>query len=209
MLSKWRRQVSPSLVISILALIVAVGGGSLAYAALSQKKVKQITNKQITKRAAKLKVLRAQTAGRADSAGSADTATSATNATNAAQLGGVPAAAFARSDCGSAPGAIKGYAQVSGSGGFSGSFTPVPGYNCSGGTVEARRLQTGVYEVRFVNSPVTRVIGAGLQVQGTLVPYPPATLVSSLNTAPGTFQVAVYNAVNNNEQDNQFTLVAY
>jgi hypothetical protein len=80
-LTRLKRLPSPSIVISVIALIVAVGGGSFAIAALThhdKKVVKQISNQQITKRAKKLSVKRAKTA---DSATTAASATSAANAT--------------------------------------------------------------------------------------------------------------------------------
>lgn len=76
-----RRLPSPALVISALALIVAVGGGAFAIASSGNAKVKKVANKQITKRAPGLSV---------GHSGSADTAT------NAAQLGGSPAGAYER-----------------------------------------------------------------------------------------------------------------
>jgi hypothetical protein len=91
-LNRFRRLPSPALVISVLALIVAVGGGTLAFAALNNKKVRKIStstaNKVITKRAGGLSVLHAKTA---------DSATTAGSAGNANTLGGLPSTAFAPS----------------------------------------------------------------------------------------------------------------
>jgi hypothetical protein len=82
MLARIKRVPSPALVISVIALIVAVGGGTFAIAALSRPKVvrisKRTANKQITTRAPGLSVLHAQTA---DTATNANHATSADNAT--------------------------------------------------------------------------------------------------------------------------------
>jgi hypothetical protein len=94
-LSRSRRLPSPALVISIFALVVAVGGGTFAFAALNNKKVRKIStstaNKLITKRAGGLSV------NHAKSADTATTATNATNATNANTVGGLPPTAFAPS----------------------------------------------------------------------------------------------------------------
>jgi hypothetical protein len=86
-LSRIKRLPSPALVISAIALIVAVGGGTFAIAALSRPKIKNIArrqaNVQIKKRAPGLSVLHAQTADTATNANhatSADTATTADNA---------------------------------------------------------------------------------------------------------------------------------
>ena len=53
MLNRIRRMPSPALVISIIALIVAVGGGTYAIA-LNKHDTKKIVNKQIKKKAPKL-----------------------------------------------------------------------------------------------------------------------------------------------------------
>jgi len=94
-----KRLPSPALVISVIALTLAVGGGSFAIAALSHhdKKVvkkiaKKVANKQITKRAPTLSVKHAKTAGSATSAANAThakTANSATSATSAANATGL------------------------------------------------------------------------------------------------------------------------
>lgn len=96
MLNRIRKLPSPALAISVLALVIAVGGGTFAMAALTNKKVRKIStttaNKLITKRAPKLSVshaVSADTATRADSASKADTATNATNAATAANATGL------------------------------------------------------------------------------------------------------------------------
>jgi hypothetical protein len=87
-----RRLPTPALVISVLALIVAVGGGSFAIASLNSNKVKKIAkqqaNKQIKKKAPKLSVKHAKTADSATKATSATNATNATNATTATNVNG-------------------------------------------------------------------------------------------------------------------------
>jgi hypothetical protein len=108
MLGRIRRLPSPALVISAIALIVAVGGGTFAIAASSDKKqdtkiARKVANKQITKRAPKLSVKHATSADsatdatNADHASSADTATNAANASsasNADTVGGVTVKGF-------------------------------------------------------------------------------------------------------------------
>ena len=77
-LTRLKRLPSPAFVISVIALILAVGGGSFAIGALThhdKNVVKKISNKLITKRARKLSVKHAKTA---------DGATSAANATGLA-----------------------------------------------------------------------------------------------------------------------------
>jgi hypothetical protein len=72
--SVMRHKPSPAFIISVIALIVAVGGGTFAIAASDKKKDKKIANKVVTKRAPGLSVLHAKTA---DNATNADNATSA------------------------------------------------------------------------------------------------------------------------------------
>lgn len=64
MLKRIRRLPSPSLVISITALIVAVGGGTYAIA-LNKHDTKKVVNKQIKKKAPKLSVKHAEKADQA------------------------------------------------------------------------------------------------------------------------------------------------
>jgi hypothetical protein len=73
---------SPALVISIIALIVAVGGSTFAFATFESKQVKKIAAKVVKKLAPKLSVLHST---------SADSATNATSATRA--LGAPPTGA--------------------------------------------------------------------------------------------------------------------
>lgn len=77
-----------ALVVAILALVVAVGGGTVAIATSTGAREKKIVTKVVRKLAPKLSVAHAT---RADSAAHADSATAAGNAD---QLGGVPASAY-------------------------------------------------------------------------------------------------------------------
>jgi hypothetical protein len=85
MLARIRRLPSPALVISAIALIVAVGGGAFAIAASDNNKdkkiAKKVANEQITRRAAGLTVKHAATAA------TATNAVHATSANNAAPIG--------------------------------------------------------------------------------------------------------------------------
>jgi hypothetical protein len=88
-------RVSPALVISIVALVLAAGGTSLAAAPIAfvaktfgltskqKKQVKSIADTEIKSHAPKLSVLFANSAGSASTAGSAATAGNAASATNA------------------------------------------------------------------------------------------------------------------------------
>lgn len=71
MVARLRRLPSPALAISVIALVVAVGGGSFALATIKAKGVKKIANTQITKRAPGLSVAHATTATTATTASGA------------------------------------------------------------------------------------------------------------------------------------------
>jgi hypothetical protein len=123
---------------------------------------------------------------------SADTATSATNATNAGNAGlldGLDSTAFTRPACTSQSGAIKGIVTIDASATFPSTFTAVTGYNCSGQSVEARRLSMGRYEVRFNGSPVTQAVATSI-VTGFK-----ADMVSVTNQASGLFTVYILDPV--------------
>ena len=70
---------------------------------------------------------------------SASTASNATNADNAGKLDGLDSTDFTRPACTSQTGALKGVVTIAANPAFSGAFTTVPGYSCSGQSVEARR----------------------------------------------------------------------
>ncbi len=96
-------RLSPSLIISILALIVALAGTAVAGGVLNKKKVKKISrnvaNKQIDTRAPGLTVSHAGTANSAGTATNADhagNADSAGTANNASQLGGIAPGGYER-----------------------------------------------------------------------------------------------------------------
>ena len=140
-----------------------------------------IDNRNLSARTA----VSADTATRATTATSANTANSATNADNAGKLDGLDSADFTRPACTSQTGALKGTVTIAASAAFSGTFTPVPGYNCSGQSIEARRLSMGRYEVRFNGSPSTQAVATAI-VTGFK-----ADMISVSNQGPGLFTVYV------------------
>lgn len=81
-------------------------------------------------------------------------------------------------------GQVKGFAGVPAS--LSASFTPVGGYNCSGGAIEARRIEEGVYEVKYVGSPVQGCVGNS--DDGSVDAF------SCKALGAGDFEVRLYNA---------------
>jgi hypothetical protein len=131
---------------------------------------------------------RADTAARANTAASATTATtanSAKKADDADKLDGLDSADFTRPACTSQTGALKGTVTIAASAGFSSTFTPVPGYNCSGQSIEARRLSMGRYEIRFNGSPATQAVATAI-VTGIK-----ADMTSVSNSGPGLFTIYV------------------
>ena len=105
---------------------------------------------------------RPRTAAHATTATSASTASNATNADNAGKLDGLDSTDFTRPACTSQTGALKGAVTIAASPAFSGAFTAVSGYNCSGQSIEARRLSMGRYEVRFNGSPATQAVATAI-----------------------------------------------
>jgi hypothetical protein len=129
MLRRIRRLPSPALVISVIALIAAVGGGTFAFA-ISDKKsdkriAKKVANKQITKRAPNLSVNHASTA---------DNATNASQATNASTVNGADASNL-----------VSGYATIAA--GASPTVRNFGGKRVTSVTVS--RVSTGDYDVTF------------------------------------------------------------
>jgi hypothetical protein len=127
----------------------------------------------------------ADIAARATTATSAGTANSAKNAGDADKLDGLDSADFTRPACTSQTGALKGTVTIAASAAFSGTFTPVSGYNCSGQSIEARRLSMGRYEVRFNGSPATQAVATANVTSFK------ADMVSITNQGPGLFTVYV------------------
>jgi hypothetical protein len=156
--------------------------------------------------------LSAATAKSANTAAHASTATTATSATSAnsakkaddaEKLDGLDSADFTRPACTSQTGALKGAVTIAASAAFSGTFTPVPGYNCSGQSIEARRLSMGRYEIRFNGSPATQAVATAI-VSGIK-----ADMTSVTNSGPGLFTIYVLDPLPapGSFVDDSFTLI--
>ncbi len=189
------RRPSASSVISVLALIIAVGGGSYAVAlnGKDKKVIRKVANGQITKRAKQLSV------GHADSA---------QTAAEAAALGGIPASGYTRSDCNTTTGQAKGIATVVASAGYPSTFTDLGlnGYNCSGQAVQAKRINTGWYEVRWLGNPSFIAIGTSDTGAGGI---PFSDNVSVLKNGSGDFIVYVMEVASASGKDHPFHVVLY
>lgn len=225
-----RRRPSPAMVVAVVALSLGLVGSAAAGSGLLGKaQVKKVANTQITKRAPGLTVASAKaadTARTADAAKTADTAktassaTTATTANNATKLDGVAADGYQRA-C--EPGAIKGSVVIDTTS-LNTQYTAVPGFNCTGGSVEVRKagnLATGQYLVRFAGNP-----GAATAVVSTTsngADLPGNSIVASVSRIPDStigneqvFEVKTYeisgpspNGGSGLESNTKFTLLAY
>jgi hypothetical protein len=177
---------SPAMVVALLALFVALGGSGYAAVQLNGKNIKtrSIAGKKLKNNTLTGRQIRESRLGTVPRARQAITLAGGT-APNATNLGGLPPSSFVRRECNQASGQIKGVATVSASATFPAAFTQVTGYNCSGQSVEARRLSMGRYEVRFNGSPVTQAVAT------PIVAAFKADMVSVTNQAPGLFTVYV------------------
>jgi hypothetical protein len=146
------------MVVALIALFVAMGGSG--YAAISIKNGslpgKKLKRNSVTGKQVKESTL--ATVRRARNADTAANAVTAGRAANAGQLDGLSRADFVRRGCGPDTGQIKGIVTVTASPTFSSTFTEVAGYNCSGKTIDVRRLSMGRYEVRFNDNPTTEAV---------------------------------------------------
>jgi hypothetical protein len=137
--------------------------------------------------------------GAVGTANFAPTAT-APNATNAAALGGLAASGYTQRSCASLTGQVKGFVGIAASGTFSSTFVPVGGYNCSGGAIEAKRLAEGVYEVKYVGSPVQGCVGNS--DNGNVDAF------SCKALAAGDFEVRTYNVPSAHLLDDPFFIMS-
>jgi hypothetical protein len=137
--------------------------------------------------------------------GKVSSAETALTANNALSLGGIPASEFTRRDCASLTGQIKGFAMIQSGPEFPSEFVTIPStYNCSGGAVEARRLTTGRYEVKFVGNPAALAFAT---VDGFGTSLPPAAFASVSLQTNGLWEVRIWDAPVGNEEDLPFSLI--
>lgn len=119
------------------------------------------------------------------------------------KLGGLPPSSWVRRECGQTSGQIKGVAAVEGSSSYTSTFTAVPGYNCSGQSVESNHESMGRYQVRFNGSPVTRAVATAV-VSGFS-----ADAIGITNNGAGLFTVYVLDPSGAGTfVDDGFTLIA-
>jgi hypothetical protein len=187
---------SPSMAVALLALFVAMGGSGYAAVQINGKVLKNgsvagkklkrnsVTGKQV-KESTLATVPRARNATQLGGKGASAFLAAGGTAANAQQLGGLSATSFVRRECDQSTGQIKGIVTITASPAFSSTFTTVSGYNCSGQTIEARRLSMGRYEVRFNGNPSSQAVATSVVTGAT------ADMVSILGPANGSATVHV------------------
>jgi hypothetical protein len=223
-----RQRPSPAMIVALIALFVALGGSSYAAIKVGSKNIRKgaVNTRAIANNTIRSSDVRDGSLASRDvkndsltnadidnsslRAKSADTATSATTATtaaNATTLGGIAATGFTRPDCTSQTGALKGFARIAASAGFSATFTTTGvenPYNCSGGTVEAQRLAAGTYVVRFNGASPAIALVSILEDA-----VPTITSVSAARVAAGTFRMQTVDTATGGAVDNvKFAIAA-
>jgi hypothetical protein len=221
-LAKLRTCLTYANVMATVAVFLALGGGAYAAARIGSAQIKDnsVASKDIKNNDIRSKDIRTGNVGSSDiknngvsgtdvlesSLGkvpSASSADSATTAGDAGKLGGLPPEGWVRRDCNSTNGQIKGVATVTGSSSYTTTFSSVPGYNCSGLSVEANHQSLGRYQVRFNGSPVTQAVATAV-VTGFS-----ADSIGITNNGPGLFTVYVLDPSGTGAfVDDGFTLIA-
>jgi len=184
-----RSRITYANVTATLALFFAMSGGALATKHYLIESTKQINPKVLKKlKGASGKTGVAGPQGKEGPPGKEGK--EGKESTNAQSLGGIPASGYTRSACSSNTGQIKGSALIPE--GLSSTFTTLSGaYNCSGQAVEAKKVATGLYVIKFVGSPVTIAVGNVVDQAGAT----DDAFVSFTQLSAGEFEVIVYNAV--------------
>jgi hypothetical protein len=216
-----RQRPSPAMIVALIALFVALGGSSYAVTKIRSKNIRTgavnsrvIANNSIRSADVRTSAVKSSDV-KNDSLSNSDidnttlrakTATSADTAANANALGGVGASGFTQRGCTSHTGALKGLARIAASAGFSATFTTTGvenPYNCSDGTVEARRLGIGTYEVRFNGASSLLALASVFEDA-----VPTITSVSIGRVAAGTFRVQTVDTATGTAVDNVKFLIA-
>jgi hypothetical protein len=205
-----RLRPSPAMVVALIALFVALGGTAYAVkqingSTLVNRSVSNVKIKKssLTRAEINLKALgTVPKAALATKASTASTADEANFAENSGKLDG-QGPDFWQKAC--ADGAIKGFAIVNGDTNFPAEYTSEAGrvprkFNCNGGAVEAKRVDTGNYRVRF---------GANLATIAVSNSYGPGSFdefVSVNQEASGEWEVVIHNS-SGQPTDHHFTII--
>lgn len=209
------------MIVALLALFVALGGGSYAAIKIGAGNLKRgavgtraIANNSVRSADVRNSTIQGKDV-KNDSLTNADIANgdlqakradTANSAANAGALDGLDSTAFTRGACGIRNGAIHGYARVIASASFSSTFTTdgvEQPYNCSGQPVEVRRTGMGFYEVRFDGTSGGVAVATNMQAPSA---SPSSFSVALSRTSSGTF-VAAVSDLNNSLADWPFVIV--
>lgn len=217
---------SPAMVVALIALFVALGGSGYAATKFNPKVIKNnsVSGKKLknnTLPGAKLR--NNSVTGRKINEDTLLTVPRATNserfggqlpgafleagatAANSQRLAGLEPTSFVRRECDQTTGQTKGVVSITASPTFPATFTTVPGYNCSGQSIEARRLSMGRYEVRFNGSQSSAAVAT------SVVPGVSADMISIFGPGAGSFTVQVLDPLPapGSFVDHSFTLVTF
>jgi hypothetical protein len=217
---------SPAMVVALIALFVALGGSGYAATKFNPKVIKnnsvsgkklknntlpgaKLRNNSVTGRKINedtlLTVPRAFNSERFGGQLPGAFLEAGATAVNSQRLAGLEPTSFVRRECDQNTGQVKGIVTVEANASFPGAFTPVPGYNCSGQSIESRRLSDGRYEVRFNGSTATFALASSVAVGFETY------MVSVTTSAPGLFIVYVLDPLQTMTsgayEDHPFTLV--
>ena len=202
-----RLRPSPAMVVALVALFVALGGTAWAVKkingnSLANRTVSHLKIQRSTLTRAEINLRALGTVPRATLATRATTANEAAFAENAGRLDG-QGPDFWQKAC--QDGTVKGYAIVNGDTNFPSVYTSEEGrvprkFNCTGGAVEARRVDKGNYRVRFTGS--TAVIA----VSNSYGPGSFDEYVSVNREATGEWEVVIHNS-SGEATDHHFVIV--
>jgi hypothetical protein len=201
---------SPALVVALIALFVALGGTAYAVKQINGSTLvnRSVSNVKIQKNSltkTEINLKKLGTVPRAATANKASTATSADEANfaeNAGKLDG-QGPDFWQKAC--ANGAVKGFALVNGDTNFPADYTSEAGlvpqkFNCTTGTVEAKRVGTGNYRVKFSGN------FAAIAVSNSYGPGSFDEYVSVNLEGSGEWEVVIHNS-DGQPTDHHFTIV--
>jgi hypothetical protein len=202
-----RLRPSPAMVVALIALFVALGGTALAVkqingSALVNRSVSNVKIKKNSLTKTEINLKKLGTVPSATKAASATKADDANFAENSGELDG-HGPDFWQKAC--ADGAIKGYAIVNGDTDFPSEYTSESGrvpqkFNCTGGAVEAKRVATGNYRVRFGGSTAT------IAVSNSYGPGSFDEYVSVNQEATGEWEIVIHNS-DGQPTDHHFTII--